>query len=430
MLDPISRSDFMRLVQELIREHGLTLINITHNMEEALLADQVYVMAEGRIVLTGTPQAVFDQVDLIKQEGLDVPVHTEIAHAVAGLLQTQLLPMEASSWDGAVQAVLRILAAARQRVSCSNWRPQLPDLAHVSLPADAPLVVAVNNLSFTYDPGTPLASPALRQVSFNVRRGELLGIIGHSGSGKSTLIQHLNGLLRGQKGQVSVLGMDCATGSDIRKIRQRVGLLFQYPEHQLFEETVFQDIAFGPKRMGLDMNEIEPRVLKAAKIVGLNQEELERSPFELSGGQKRRAAIAGILAMEPEILILDEPAAGLDPAGRDEILGYADRLRAMGVTVILVSHSMEDIARLADRVLVLRQGAVQAFGEPAEVFADEHKLADTGLSLPRTTAFLREIHRHLPGLACDCYQPDLAARNLVRAGLAGCPTAGGEVYNA
>jgi energy-coupling factor transport system ATP-binding protein len=179
--------------------------------------------------------------------------------------------------------------------------------------------------------------------------------------------------------------------------------------------------------MGLDMNQIEPRVLKAARIVGLQNEELERSPFELSGGQKRRAAIAGILAMEPEVLILDEPAAGLDPAGRDEILDYAARLRQMGVTVILVSHSMEDIARLADSVLVLRNGKVHAFGTPAEVFRSEANLAAAGLSLPRTTAFLQSLRQELPGLDDQCYQPDLAARRIVEAGLAGSLDAEGQV---
>ncbi|MEA4890820.1 MAG: energy-coupling factor transporter ATPase [Clostridiaceae bacterium] len=431
MLDPISRTEFMNLVQDLIRREGLTVINITHNMEEVLLADQVYVMTGGQIVVSGTPAEVFDQVELIKQKGLDVPTHTDIVHVLAEKLQQTLKPMEASSWDDARQAVKRLIETARQE----NKRemPVCPtyDSEPVSIPEQEnkkpdEIVISIRDLSFTYTPGTILSSQALQHVSFDVRAGEMLGIIGHSGSGKSTLIQHLNGLLRGAKGQVTVLGMDASTGADVRKIRQKVGLLFQYPEHQLFEETVFQDIAFGPRRMGLDMNQIERRVLKAAHIVGLQNDELERSPFELSGGQKRRAAIAGILAMEPDILILDEPAAGLDPAGRDEILGYADRLRQMGVTVILVSHSMEDVARLADRVLVLKQGKVQAFGTPKEVFADEAVLAEAGLSLPRTTAFLRSLKTWLPDLDCDCYTPEVAANHIIAAALpsGGCEKAG------
>lgn len=426
MLDPVSRRDFMQLVQNLVRDQGITVVNITHHMEEVLLADHVHVMAEGRIVSSGTPAEVFDQVSLVRQEGLDVPTHTEIAHEVAQLLDQPLFPMEAAGWEDARHAVLRLLKDARMRLASSGWRPNLPPLPPRTT-GEKPVVISVRDLSYTYAPGTVMATRALDHVSFDVRKGELFGIIGHSGSGKSTLIQHLNGLIRGVKGQITVMGMDAATNADIKKIRQHVGLLFQYPEHQLFEETVFQDIAFGPRRMGLDMNQIESRVLKAARIVGLQNEELERSPFELSGGQKRRAAIAGILAMEPDVLILDEPAAGLDPAGRDEILDYAARLRQMGVTVILVSHSMEDIARLADSVLVLRHGKVHALGTPSEVFRSETSLAAAGLSLPRTTAFLQSLRQDLPGLDDQCYQPDLAARRIVEAGLAGCLHTEGQV---
>jgi energy-coupling factor transport system ATP-binding protein len=419
MLDPVSRTDFMALVQELVSKQGITVVNITHHMDEVLEADQVHVMSEGKIVLSGTPAEVFDPVDIIRKEGLDIPTHTEIAHDVAALLELKLKPMEASDWNAAQRAVMRLICEAGKRIARSDWRPNLPPERKTVNRSDQNPVISVRNLSYTYNPGTIMAAEALDHVSFDVYPGELLGIIGHSGSGKSTLIQHLNGLIRGRKGQVTVLGMDGATNEDIKKIRQRVGLLFQYPEHQLFEETVFQDIAFGPRRMGLDMKEIEPRVLKAAQIVGLKEEELERSPFSLSGGQKRRAAIAGVLAMEPEILILDEPAAGLDPAGRDEILGYANQLRAMGVTVILVSHSMEDIARLADRILVLKEGRVHAYGTPDTIFSNEDSLLEAGLSLPRATAFLKAMVTQIPNLDCHCYQPDQAARNIIEAGLKG-----------
>lgn len=425
MLDPISRDEFMNLVTTLIQNRGMTVINITHNMEEVLQANQVYVMAEGRIVLSGTPAQVFDRVEAIKSEGLDVPNHTEIAHLVAASLGLTLQPMEAASWAEGRQAVLRLLRDAclskpredLERILENAGQAIADRLASRQFPPDQPTVVSVDRLSYSYSPGTAMVSHALQDVSFSVYAGELLGIIGHSGSGKSTLIQHLNGLLRSGKGTVTILDMDAATSADIRKIRQRVGLLFQYPEHQLFEETVFQDIAFGPRRMGLDMNQVERRVLKAAHIVGLENDELERSPFELSGGQKRRAAIAGILAMEPDILILDEPAAGLDPAGRDEILGYAAQLRQMGVTVILVSHSMEDIARLADRVLVLRQGRVQALGTPAEIFSDQATLEEAGLSLPKTVMFMREMAKSFPNLDTDCYTPEHAANELIRTSL-------------
>ncbi|MBP8988618.1 MAG: energy-coupling factor transporter ATPase [Clostridia bacterium] len=427
MLDPISRQEFMQLIEDLVQNRGMTIVNITHHMEEVLMAQWTCVMSAGRIATYGTPAEVFDQVDLVRREGLDVPTHTEIAHEVSLLLEQPLYPMEAAEWDGAQKAVLRLLQEARNKIKTNGWQPCIPPWPQKEYNEDAPVIISVRDLSYTYAPGTILATEALSQVSFDVKKGELFGIIGHTGSGKSTLIQHLNGLIRGPKGSVIVLGMDASVSADIKKIRQRVGLLFQYPEHQLFEETVFQDIAFGPKQMGLDMNEIEARVLKAAQIVGLTNEELDRSPFELSGGEKRRAAIAGVLAMEPEILILDEPAAGLDPAGRDEFLGYADRLRSMGVTVILVSHSMEDIARLADRVLVLRHGKVHAYGKTADVFRDETILKAAGLSLPRTTAFLRDLQKIIPNLDDQCYEPELAARKIIEAGLCDCLKDGKDV---
>ncbi|MGI6326292.1 MAG: energy-coupling factor transporter ATPase [Saccharofermentanales bacterium] len=420
MLDPLSRQEFMDLVCRLIRDEGLTVINITHNMEEVQLAGQVAVMSKGQLASIGTPADIFEQVEQIKAEGLDVPAHNEIVHELANRLQVSLFPKEAATWNDALATVRRLMTKAssdaelRKRIIWaadlirSEQTARTPDKRSESEP-----IISVENLTYTYDADSPLATAVLHDVGFNVHRGELLGIVGHSGSGKSTLIQHLNGLLRVQKGSVRVLGLNASNNADIRKIRQKVGLLFQYPEHQLFEETVFRDIAFGPRRMSLAEDEVKRRVLKAAEIVGLQTDDLERSPFELSGGQKRRAAIAGVLAMEPEILILDEPAAGLDPAGRDEILGYAGMLRDLGVTVILVSHSMEDISRLADRVLVLRQGCVHALGRPADVFSDASRLAEAGLAVPRPSAFLRDLQDDLEGLDCDCYSPEAAVEALI-----------------
>ena len=417
MLDPVSRRDFMNLVQDLVQSKGMTVINITHHMEEVLLADFAHIISDGKIVASGIPAEVFDRVDLIRSEGLDIPTHTEIAHEIAAQLKQNLLPMEAISWSGAQQAILRMLAAAKLQQQPADL---LDDRAHLSgsiPPDEREPIIEVRDLSFVYSPDTAMAMRALDHVSFDVFRGEIFGVIGHSGSGKSTLIQHLNGLIRAQQGHVTVLGMNATANVDIRKIRRHVGLLFQYPEHQLFEETVFQDIAFGPRRMGLEMSEVEQRVLKAAHIVGLKDDELERSPFELSGGQKRRAAIAGVLAMEPDILILDEPAAGLDPAGRDEILDYIANMRDAGVTIILVSHSMEDIARLADRILVLCDGHVHAYGKPSEVFSDESSLEAAGLSMPRSTAFLNDLKQQLPALDNHAYQTKQAVRNILQAGL-------------
>ena len=425
MLDPNSRSEFMALIDRLIREEQMTVINITHNMEEVLAADRAYVMDDGHIVISGTPAEIFDKVHLIKSLGLDVPTHTEIAHLIADRLGMPLFPLEASSEEGAENAVARLLHSA-SRDKLREAREKLPQPTRNGSPVipvpDRPdlqpeSVISVRNLTCVFGSGTPMAQKALDDVSFDVHKGELLGIIGQSGSGKSTLIQHLNGLLRAQSGTVTVIGLNASVNADIRRIRQKVGLLFQYPEHQLFEETVFQDIAFGPRRMGLDPIVIEQNVLSAARIVGLTDDELERSPFELSGGQKRRAAIAGVLAMNPEILVLDEPAAGLDPAGRDEILGYAARLRDMGVTVLLVSHSMEDIARLCDRVLVLADGRVHAIGTAAEIFKDEACLHCAGLPLPMAGSFLKCLSGRIPGLRIDSFTPESAAAALISAQL-------------
>ena len=250
----------------------------------------------------------------------------------------------------------------------------------------------VKNLQHTYSAGTPFEHAALKDVSFSAERGEFIGVIGHTGSGKSTLIQHLNGLLKPTSGQVLLEGKDIHSDKKLtRQSRFRVGLVFQYPEYQLFEETVYKDIAFGPKNMGLSREEIDHRVREAASFVGVTETQLEASPFDLSGGQKRRVAIAGVIAMEPEILILDEPAAGLDPEGREEILeNIRNYRREKNATVIMVSHSMSDVARLAERLLVLNDGVLAMDGTPTEVFSHAQALLDMGLDIPEVTGlFLR-----------------------------------------
>lgn len=253
-------------------------------------------------------------------------------------------------------------------------------------------ILQVTDLCHTYSAGTPFAHTALDGVSFSVERGEFVGIIGHTGSGKSTLIQHLNGLLKPDRGQVVLDGTDIWKDKETtRRSRFRVGLVFQYPEYQLFEETVYQDVAFGPKNMGLSREEIDRRVHEAIGFVGLTEQQLTASPFDLSGGQKRRVAIAGVIAMEPEVLILDEPTAGLDPAGREEILkNILTYRRAKNATILMVSHSMRDMARLADRLLVLNGAKLVMDGVPAEVFARAEELLAMGLDVPQVTrVFLR-----------------------------------------
>lgn len=248
-------------------------------------------------------------------------------------------------------------------------------------------VLETEDLTYTYSVGTPFEKTAVNNVSLRIEEGEMIGVMGHTGSGKSTLIQHFNGLLRPTSGRILLDGKDIwADKNDIRSVRFKVGLVFQYPEYQIFEETVYKDIAFGPTNMGLDKTEIDRRVRETAHDLGLSEELMERSPFELSGGQKRRVAIAGVMAMEPRVLILDEPTAGLDPAGRDKILShiksYHERTRN---TILIVSHSMEDIATFADRILVMNKSELFCFDETKKVFARADEIAAIGLDVPQIT---------------------------------------------
>lgn len=251
-------------------------------------------------------------------------------------------------------------------------------------------VLETKNVCYTYSHGTPFEHAALQDVSVAFEQGELTAIIGHTGSGKSTLVQHLNGLLKPSSGQVLLDGQDIwKDPKNIRQIRFQVGMVFQYPEHQLFEDTVFKDIAFGPKNMGLEENEINERVKEAAAFTGLSSHLLEKSPFDLSGGEKRRVAIAGVLAMRPKVLVLDEPTAGLDPQGRDLLLEQIDRYRKENnATVLLVSHRMEDVAHIADKVLVMQQGSPVMMDTPEKVFSQASKLTGMGLTVPAVTQVL------------------------------------------
>ena len=269
--------------------------------------------------------------------------------------------------------------------------------------------IELKNLTHTYSEGSAFQATAIRDVNLTIEDGEFIAVVGHTGSGKSTLVQHLNGLLKPTGGQVLIDGEDLnAPGADRRRIRQKVGLVFQYPEYQLFEETVARDIAFGPKNLGLSAEETDARVRRAMAQVHLDSDKYaERSPFELSGGQMRRVAIAGVLAMEPKVLILDEPTAGLDPRGRDRILGMVQELHARGgTTVIMVSHSMDDVARLATRLVVMSRGELVATGTPREIFRQVDMMESIGLGVPeaaRLCALLRQRGVKLPD---DLYTPE------------------------
>ena len=277
-------------------------------------------------------------------------------------------------------------------------------------------ILQIRHLTHTYSIGTPFERDAVKDISFEVGRGEFLGIIGHTGSGKSTLIQHLNGLLRPTQGQVLLDGKDIwADPKQIRDVRFRVGLVFQYPEYQLFEETVYKDIAFGPTNQGKRGAELDRCVRDAARLVGLREDQLDKSPFELSGGQKRRAALAGVLAMEPDVLILDEPTAGLDPVGRENLM---ENIRAyhreQGKTILLVSHSMDEIARNVDRILVIKSARILMDGTPPEVFSRSEELLSAGLDIPHAARIAAALRRRGVAIPPAVYTVDALEREILR----------------
>lgn len=276
-------------------------------------------------------------------------------------------------------------------------------------------LIEVNNLSFTYGAGTPFEKKAVNDVSFKIEKGEFIGVIGHTGSGKSTLIQMLNGLIQPTEGQILLKGNDIwQEPKKIRSVRFKVGMVFQYPEYQLFEETVEKDIAFGPKNMGLSDTEVRDRVVQAAKFVELKPELLKKSPFELSGGEKRRAAIAGIIAMDPEVLILDEPTAGLDPKGRDIILSQISAYhRSKKNTVLLVSHSMEDITRISDKILVMNKGNLFAFDEMKKIFSMGIELEKIGLQIPQVTKVMLELRKIGINIPTDVFNVEQAITEIL-----------------
>lgn len=279
------------------------------------------------------------------------------------------------------------------------------------------MTIKIKNLNHIYSANTPFESKALDDVNLEIEKGDFIGLIGHTGSGKSTLIQHLNGLLKPSSGSIEVCGIDINKAkANLKEIREKVGLVFQYPEHQLFEETIYADISFGPKNLGLNQEEIDLRVRDSMKLVGLDFLEMkDRSPFDLSGGQMRRVAIAGVLAMKPEVLILDEPTAGLDPKGREEILG---QIRALyekeNITIILVSHSMEDIAKLVQKIIVMEQGKVVMYDTPLQVFKRVEELEDVGLGVPQITYFMKALKERGKDIDTNIFTVDAARDEILR----------------
>lgn len=392
MLDPNGRKEVIATLRELNKTEGITIILITHYMDEVINADRVFVMDKGKISLEGTPGEVFSNVDKIKSMGLDVPQVTEVAYKLkkrgagfsAGILTI----------DEFVEELFKnnTVRDRGREDSCSARMQQeaVKDLSPVSKKVP---IITLEHINYTYGGDTSFSVHALKDLSLKLYEGEFIAIIGHTGSGKSTLIQHLDGLIRAESGSLyfrdkNIYDQDFS----MTELRRKVGLVFQYPEYQLFETTVLEDVMFGPKNLGRSEDEARELAKEALKAVGADESLWEKSPFELSGGQKRRVAIAGVLAMDTEVLILDEPTAALDPKGRDEILGLIDRLhREKNITIILVSHSMEDVAKYADRIIVMNRGQAVYDDTPEKVFTYYRELEKIGLAAPQVTYLMAEL---------------------------------------
>lgn len=400
MLDPNGRKEVLKAVRELNQKENVTVILITHYMEEVVFADDVYVMDSGNIVMHGTPREIFSQVDELKKYRLDVPQVTLLAYE---------LRKHGLDIPEGILTIEELVEALQKNTSKpeANWREKIAsEFQKETLDADAFLkgaedfeeqkgnvVLKLDHVTYTYNPGTVYEMHALQDASLEIRQGEFIGVIGHTGSGKSTLIQHLNGLIRPTSGTITFEGDDIwAEKYPLRELRSQVGLVFQYPEHQLFETDVLTDVCFGPKNQNLSQEECLARAKEALQHVGLSEKYYDKSPFELSGGQKRRVAIAGVLAMNPKVLILDEPTAGLDPKGRDEILDQIEELhKTRGITIILVSHSMEDIAKYVERIVVMNKGVKTFDDVPKKVFAEYKKLEAIGLAAPQITYIMHAL---------------------------------------
>lgn len=428
MLDPRGRKGLMKACHAL-HERGMTIVMITHFMEEAAEADRVAVFRAGHVAMLGTPEEILTRADELAQLNLDMPASCRLGRS----LRAKGVPVCAQVREADMVAEIAQAYAEWSGADIAG-QPSVSD-SHVidngSSAADgiaaSELVIEISHLSHSYslsarerrrwrkrstttdasskqalwgnDPNIPWA---LRDVTLTVRRGEFLGLAGHTGSGKSTLVQHLNGLIRPQEGSVCALGLDLSNKKDAAAVKAKVGVVFQYPERQLFAETVAQDVAFGPRNLGLPQDEVARRVASSLARVGLDLAAMgDKSPFELSGGQQRRVAFAGVLAMEPEVLVLDEPMAGLDPAARRDFLGLIGRLHREGLTVVMVSHSMDDLANCCDRIVVMNEGAVFAEGTPAQVFSRADELKSIGLGVPAAQRMALALAQAGVPLRCD-----------------------------
>ena len=460
MLDPSGRAEVIRSIRELNQKKGITIILITHYMEETVDADRIILMDQGKLVLDGTPKEIFSKVEELKSLRMDVPLITDLAHELRlsgmpvseGILKEDELVEELLAIFGEDSFVEEIEKGQKEEepegesdrvvstvtensigkrseemhsqatsISSEEKEIEAEIEKETEKETEKDFILKVENLSCIYQKGTAMESYALKDINLSIKRGSFSALIGHTGSGKSTLLQHFNGLIKPETGEISVhfrknpalILQDKGflfwkgkkrkvekegvlsfkeEGFDFQGLRFKVGLVFQYPEYQLFEETVFEDVLFGPKNQGLSLEDAKKEAEEALRSMGVEEALWQKSPFELSGGQKRRVAIAGVLAMEPELLILDEPTAGLDPAGREELFQVIAHLQERyAMTILLVSHSMDDVARYAEEVFVLNQGECIRQGSPEEVFSHKKEMEELGLGLPQIRAFLYSL---------------------------------------
>jgi len=415
MLDPNGRKEVINTIKELNKKEKVTIILVTHYMDEVIDADYVYVMDKGKVALKGTPAEVFSNVEKIYEIGLDVPQPTEIAYLLEksgkemprGILRSEELINQIIA-----RGYIEKHNKTKNIASNNDENRKINDLRTDNNISDKNIsdniyeeadkvILEADNISYVYGEGTTYEKKAIDSVSFKINQGEIIGIIGHTGSGKSTLICHLNGLNKASSGEVRYMGKNIYDKNEkLSDLRKNVGIVFQYPEYQLFESTVLEDVCFGAKNKGMNKEQAIETAKKVLAMVGVGEEFYNRSPFELSGGEKRRVAIAGVLAMMPQVLILDEPTAGLDPKGRDEILNLLKSLNEKeGLTIVIVSHSMEDMGKFANRLLVMSKGKLIFDDTPRKVFRQYKKLEEIGLAAPKSVYIFDELKQK--GLSCD-----------------------------